>query len=111
MATSRTGTGQWRRVRQESLARGQEAGITHCPCTGPCKHHKGRNCGVLLDYQVTRTPQSAEPDHKRAWRSGGADTVANVRIICRRCNQSRGDRPLDDGQPPPERTTSTLVRW
>ena len=80
MATSRTGTGKYKRWRTNILARDQSAGITHCPL-----------CGCLLDYQRGMMPNSAEADHILADRFGGQLTMENGRAICRRCNQSRGD--------------------
>lgn len=82
MATSRTGTTQYLKARKKSLRLAQAQGITHCPY-----------CGVMLDYEVTRKPNSAEPDHVIAHAKGGQDHVDNLSICCRRCNQSKGDRP------------------
>lgn len=113
VATSRTGTARYKRVRREALAQAQDRGITHCLCTLACKHHRGRPCGVLLNFEVGRLPNSAEPDHIRPHANGGRDTVENMgRIVCRRCNQARGNKPLEVE---PSRvvpaTTSTLVAW
>ncbi|WP_442984706.1 HNH endonuclease [Schaalia sp. lx-260] len=60
------------------------AGLTHCP-----------HCHVELDYSQGRQPNSAEPDHVLPHRWGGKNTLDNGRVLCRRCNQSRGagDRP------------------
>lgn len=81
MVSSRTGTSQYRHWRTRVLAAGKAAGITHCP-----------SCNVLLDYVNTRTPASAEPDHILPHRWGGKNVLENGRVLCRRCNQSRGDR-------------------
>jgi len=115
MAASRTGTARYKRARSEALTIAQDAGLTHCPCALACKHHKGRTCGVWLDYELTRTPSSAEPDHIHPHALGGPDTVANMsRIVCRQCNQARGNKPLQAPTVAPiVRATSTtrLVQW
>lgn len=81
MVSSRTGTSQYRHWRKRVLAAGRAAGITHCP-----------SCNVVLDYVNTLTPASAEPDHILPHRWGGKNVLENGRVLCRRCNQSRGDR-------------------
>ena len=80
MATSRTGTASHKRWRTNVLQAGQNQGITHCP-----------NCGVWLDYEQARKPNSAEPDHIIPHSLGGTNTVDNGRVLCRHCNQSRGN--------------------
>lgn len=80
MATSRTGTTRWLRLAAQAKHRAQADGLTHCPL-----------CGTLLNYRIGRTPASAEVDHIIPHSRGGTDTPDNVRIICRRCNQSRGN--------------------
>lgn len=82
MATSRTGTSQWKKVRKRALHLAQAQGIDRCPY-----------CRVELDYETSRTPASAEPDHVIAHANGGQDRVDNVAICCRKCNQSKGNRP------------------
>lgn len=82
MATSRTGTSTWKKVRKRALHLAQAQGITNCPF---CRCH--------LDYAVSLTPSSAEVDHIVPHSKGGQDVLANTRICCRNCNQSRGDRP------------------
>lgn len=79
MATSRTGTAEYLQWRRRVLARDKAAGMTNCPL-----------CDCKLDYQVTRKPDSAEPDHILAVARGGGNTLDNGRTICRQCNQSRG---------------------
>lgn len=81
MTTSRTGTASHKRWRTQILRRDQHAGITHCP-----------DCGTALDYEHSRQPNSAEPDHITPWARGGRNTLDNGRTICRQCNQSRGSR-------------------
>lgn len=79
MPSSRTGLAPHLHFRKRVLARDRKAGITHCP-----------ECGVLMDYDISRQPNSAEPDHIVPIARGGTNDVANGRAICRRCNQSRG---------------------
>jgi 5-methylcytosine-specific restriction protein A len=98
MGTSRTGTSRWKHLRAQALREAQAQGITHCPeCTTP------------LNYTEGRQPNSAEPDHIIPHANGGQDTLDNIRILCRRCNQSRGNRSLTP--PPATPTTTTLVTW
>lgn len=81
MTTSRTGTASHKRWRQRVLGEAQAQGITHCPVQG---------CGVELDYRVGKQPHSAEPDHILPVHYGGRNDVDNGRVMCRKCNQSRG---------------------
>lgn len=89
MVTSRTGTSRYKAWRVAVLQAGLNAGTTRCPCTG-CPACKTR-CRVWLDYTQGKRPNSAEPDHITPWSKGGDDIVENGRVICRRCNQSRGN--------------------
>lgn len=87
MASSRTGLTPHLRFRRAVLTRDRKAGITHCP-----------DCNTELDYDISRKPNSAEPDHiisaaearKRGWKDSELNNPRNGRTICRRCNQSRG---------------------
>lgn len=81
MATSRTGTSTWKKVRKRALHLAQAQGLTHCPY-----------CKVPLNYAVSLTPSSAEVDHITAHAKGGQDRLDAVQVICRKCNQSKGDR-------------------
>lgn len=80
MATSRTGTRTWKRLAAQAKRAGLAAGIVRCPL-----------CGAWLDYEQGRRPNSAEVDHIMPYSLGGSDDINNVRIICRKCNQSRGN--------------------
>ena len=79
MATSRTGTSTWFRVRNQRLKHDRDAGLTRCPL-----------CGTGFDWEYSRRPNSPEADHIRPHALGGTDTFENTRTICRRCNQSLG---------------------
>mgnify|MGYP005611765431 CR=1 len=79
MASSRTGLTPHLRFRRAVLNRDRRNGITNCP-----------HCNVAMDYQVSRQPNSAEPDHIVPIARGGTNDPSNGRAICRRCNQSRG---------------------
>lgn len=79
MATSRTGTGKWQRIRKEMLKQAQVAGITRCPM-----------CGNSFDWTRPYVARSPEVDHIVPHSMGGADSMENVRLICRDCNVKRG---------------------
>ena len=79
--SSRTGTAQWRRVRQQRLDHDFNNGLTRCT-----------SCGIHLDWEYTRRPNSAEPDHIIPHSQGGPDTFENTRTICRNCNQRSGGK-------------------
>lgn len=95
---SRTGTAQYFHWRKRVLTEGKNKGITHCPF-----------CHCLLDYEHTRLPNSAEPDHILPVRWGGKNTLDNGRVICRRCNQSRGSNVAPKLSEP--RRSSVDVDW
>lgn len=99
MATSRTGTATWKRVRGIALYRAKRSGLTHC-----------RHCGIELNYDEGRLPNSAWVDHILPHSLGGRDHIDNVEVICRTCNQSKGNRvaPKAKQAPPPLKTSR---RW
>ena len=89
IATSRTGTGKWKRIRAQALKRAIDNGVHNCPI-----------CGVGLDYEYSQRPSSAEVDHLLPYSKGGTDTLDNVTVICRWCNQRKGNgRNLTVPQP------------
>lgn len=101
MATSRTGTTRWKHLATAAKRKAQTAGQTHCPI-----------CHRELNYRQGRTPTSAEADHITPHSRGGTDTADNIRIICRQCNQSRGNglrrpRPQRQARDKQPRTTIT----
>lgn len=98
MVTSRTGTASHFRFRRAVLSRDRRAGVVRCPL-----------CGVALDYDVSKQPHSAEPDHILPVAMGGTNHPDNGRTICRRCNQSRGGR--SNAKMPTPRPTTNLVDW
>lgn len=113
MVTSRTGTAPHLRFRREVLRRGVENGHTHCPCTDPHKHHPTRTpCSVWLDYEQSRLPNSAEPDHIIPVTRGGTNDPDNGRVICRQCNQARGNGTRNRRSPKkPQQPVSTGFAW
>lgn len=87
MPSSRTGLTPHLNFRKRVLTRDRKAGITHCP-----------ECGVHMDYDTSRLPHSAEPDHIIPIAYGGTNHPDNGRTICRRCNQSLGAKRNPDGR-------------
>lgn len=94
MATSRTGTATWKRVRLEALSNAMDQGLTHCP-----------RCRVGLDWEYSKRPNSPEVDHITPHSRGGTDAIENTRIICRKCNQELGGRLNKRARPPVETVT------
>jgi 5-methylcytosine-specific restriction endonuclease McrA len=88
MTASRTGTTSHKKWRTRVLHLARAAGQTNCP-----------DCGQPLAWGTTRQPTSPEPDHITPYAQGGTDTIDNARVTCRRCNQSRGDKPINWNKP------------
>ena len=85
MATSRTGTAKYLRNSAAVKRRARRNGLTHCPGVDA-------DCGVELDYEVSKQPNSAETDHIIEHRYGGTDDADNLRVVCRACNLGRNRR-------------------
>lgn len=102
MPTSRTGTTQGKRFRQETLRAAINAGQTHCP-----------DCQVQLAWGTSKQPDSPEADHITPHSRGGTDRPDNGRVICRHCNQSRGNRSIRKRPESAHRTATntTLINW
>ena len=101
MATSRTGTAKWKRTRSEAIKQAQRDGLDHCPA---CRTH--------LDYERSGQPNSAEVDHIVPYSLGGTDDLANVRVLCRWCNQARGNGTSKRVRAVPTRVVpTTRVEW
>lgn len=100
MVSSRTGLTPHLVFRRKVLARGRAQGVTNCP-----------DCGVLLDYKISRTPSSAEPDHIVPKARGGTDDASNGRVICRRCNQSRGKGAVPTDRPTKQSRIEPSPGW
>lgn len=81
LATSRTGTTKWKALRAKAIAEALANDQYTCP-----------RCGVALDYSRSQQPNSPEPDHIQEHANGGKDSLDNIRIICRRCNQQLGGK-------------------
>ena len=86
MATSRTGTTQWKAVRVYALKEAKAKGQTKCPY-----------CQVTLNYDDGRTAASAWVDHVIPYSKGGLDRTSNAIVICRTCNISKGNRDAPKG--------------
>ena len=69
------------RIRDERLEQDFNNGMTNCV-----------ECKVILDWEYSRRPNSAEVDHIIPHSQGGADVLENTRTCCRRCNQSLGGK-------------------
>ena len=80
IATSRTGTAKWLRIRRQAIEQAINSNVFNCP-----------TCGVGLDYEYSGRPNSAEVDHIIPHSLGGEDSLANTQIICRWCNQRKGN--------------------
>lgn len=82
MATSRTGTAEWKRLVKRVRWRCRVSeGQTQCPF-----------CKVILNWVVAKLPNSAEVDHIVPHANGGEDVESNLWVICRKCNGSKGNR-------------------
>lgn len=103
MATSRTGTSQWKTVRMQALRRDQRNGVTHC-----------MYCNVELNYRTGKEPNSAWPDHIKPWSKGGKDLLDNLISICRTCNIRKSNKthigPLPP-KPEPKKPLRTSRAW
>ena len=93
--TPRTATTKWKNLRLKVLQRAQRNGVTSCP-----------ECGVTLDYKRSLQRNSAEVDHIKPVAQGGTDTITNLRVCCRRCNQSLGAK-----KPKAPKTKTELPGW
>ena len=80
MATSRTGTTRWLHNAAAAKRSARAAGLEHCPI-----------CHVRLTWDAGLLPSSPEADHIVPHSLGGTDAQENIRIICRRCNQRKGN--------------------
>ena len=99
MAANRTSTAKWKNIVR--AVRERDAGVTRCPL-----------CRTGLDWYYGLRPNSAEVDHIIPHAQGGEDSTSNARILCRRCNQSRGGKEGRAKQlKPPRIEPNTLAKW
>ena len=101
MATNRTATTRWRKIRDERRAIALEQGIHNCP-----------RCKAPLDWEYSRRPNSAEVDHIKAHSQGGLDELSNTQILCRQCNQSLGGKQGAKNKAKPKPLSlHTAIEW
>ena len=83
MTTSRSGTATHKRMRAKILAHAIENGILNCP-----------TCGVELDFNVSRRPNSPEADEITPYvvRGYTSTNLEDWQVLCRQCNQRKGAR-------------------
>lgn len=98
MATSRTGTAEWKAIRTRMLRRAKRDGVDHCPI-----------CGVLLDYTPgIRARNSPEVDHVTSVAQGGTDDIEQLQVICGHCNRRLGDKKPKKPRSPRKRPSIAL---
>lgn len=100
MATNRTATGKWKRLRREVIAEAQDNGVTHCPI-----------CRTWLDYERSLQWNSPEVDHILPASQGGPDTKANAQVLCQTCNRRKGDGTRIKRKPAARVETETRIDW
>lgn len=88
--SSRTGTTRYLHARARVIGQARADGLTHCPGYER-RDGSRRSCGRELDYVTPYLPGSAETDHVVEVAAGGDDTVENLRVLCRACNQERNE--------------------
>ena len=81
MATSRTGTAEWKQLVKQAKAEAIDQGLNTCPL-----------CNAWLDFKHHGLPNSPELDHIIEHSMGGTNELHNLRIICRACNGKRGGK-------------------
>ena len=80
VTTSRTGTTRWLHNAAAAKRSARAAGLEHCPI-----------CHVRLTWDAGLLPSSPEADHIVPHSRGGNDSIDNIQIICRKCNQKKGN--------------------
>jgi len=100
MATSRTGTGKWKRVRKQAINNAIANEQFNC-----------LECGTHMDYDHSLQPNSAEVDHIVPYALGGKDTIENTRVICRYCNQTRFAREKQKRKHAGRLEPETKIDW
>lgn len=105
MTTSRTGTTRWKKLRQQAIHQAKQNNQTRCPI-----------CKAPLNYNTPLHPKSPEADHITPHTHGGQDTLENIRIICRQCNQKLGGKLATKTKnkhqhAPKPKTPHTKINW
>ena len=96
MTTSRTGTTRWLHNAATAKRSARAAGLEHCPI-----------CHVRLTWDAGLLPSSPEADHIVPHSRGGNDSIDNIQIICRKCNQKKGNGRRSR---PPKRKRNRPIR-
>lgn len=96
MTTSRTGTTRWLHNAAAAKRSARAAGLEHCPL-----------CHVRLTWDAGLLPSSPEADHIVPHSRGGNDSLENIQIICRKCNQKKGNGRRSR---PPKRKRNQPIR-
>jgi hypothetical protein len=52
----------------------------------------GETCVECKNWMGDGAKRHPSLDHKKALANGGTNEIANLRVICNRCNSSKGDR-------------------
>ena len=100
MATNRTGTAQWKRIRKAAIARAIREDLDQCP-----------SCGTQLDLRGTGEGAPVDVDHIIPYAHGGQDTLENVVAMCSRCNRSKGAGQGRKPHPVTRVEPATLIDW
>ena len=100
MATSRTGTSRWKRIRAQAIADAIRDGLDKCPL-----------CGTLLDLHGTGDGAPVEVDHVIPHVVSGVDDISGVQVMCKTCNRRKGSGQARKPHPIVRAEPPTLIQW
>lgn len=91
MVTSRTGTSVHKRMVAKTLTAARAQGVTHCP-----------GCNNELDYEDRTSKHGAHADEivPYAVRGYTSTDINDWQVLCATCNQRKGKKIWEDGEPP-----------